>query len=191
MNVGEARDPANRILFYATVDGIASRHNVWVHAADARTVYPRPDVPPGVTGQRPEAVEARLQILWPHEGLPPDQAGLANLTAYLFDAQTGRALAPDIGWSPEVRLHWSLNNEADRDRASSASGQARSMAGGNGLSFLVWDFNDIDISPAHNSLNRLHFWVTVDGIITYSNIWTHGAVAPTVFPQADVLNSCD
>ena len=39
-------------------------------------------------------------------------------------------------------------------------------------------------------MNKLYFWVSVDDITTHSNIWAHGADARTVFPQADVLNSC-
>jgi hypothetical protein len=69
-------------------------------------------------------------------------------------------------------------------------GVPRVVTGTNGLKFLAWDFNDVDVSAANDPLNRLYFWVTVDGITTYSNIWAHGADARTLFPQPDVLNSC-
>jgi len=39
-------------------------------------------------------------------------------------------------------------------------------------------------------LNRIYFWVSVEGVPTYPNVWAHGADTPTVFPQVDVLESC-
>jgi hypothetical protein len=46
------------------------------------------------------------------------------------------------------------------------------------------------IELANDRLNRIYFWVTVDGAPTYSNVWAHGADARTLFPQPDVLNNC-
>ena len=57
--------------------------------------------------------------------------------------------------------------------------------------FLAWDFNDVDISAARDPLNRIYFWVSVDGVPTDSNVWAHGADARTIFPQPDVLTSCE
>jgi len=50
-----------------------------------------------------------------------------------------------------------------------------------------WDFNDVDVSAARDPQSKLHFWVEVDGIRTYSNFWTHGVDARTYLPNPDVL----
>jgi hypothetical protein len=190
VDVSALSDTANRMLFFATVDGVPTRHNIWIHGSDARTVFPQPDVPPGLTNKPPLVLDARIEVLWPHDNQPLEHAGLANLTAYLFDAATGKALAPDTPWHPQVRLHWSLNNAADQGLASSRTGVPRTLAGPNGMRFLAWDFNDVDVSAAQDPRNRLHFWVTVDDAPTFSNIWTHGAMAPTIHPEQQALDSC-
>jgi hypothetical protein len=55
---------------------------------------------------------------------------------------------------------------------------------------VAWDFNGVDVSAANDPLNRVYFWVSVDGVPTYTNVWAHGSDARTLFPQPDVLNSC-
>jgi hypothetical protein len=190
VDVSSAKDPANKIAFSATVDGVRTLSNVWTHAADARTLFPQQDVPTDATRFPPRAVDARIQIVWPHDNLPPQQAQRANVTAYLLAAGTMQAIAPGSSWSPAVRLHWSLNNEPERAPGAGIIGAPRAMQGANGVRFIAWDFNDIDVSSANDSLNRLTFWVSVDGTATYSNYWAHAVDARTLFPQPDVLNSC-
>ncbi len=190
IDVSLARDPANKLTFFVTVDGVPTLHNVWVHAADARTLFPRQNVPEGTVSRRPTAVDARIQIVWPHDNLPVDQARLANITAALFQPDTLQAFAPDVAWSPTVRLHWALNSNPEPPRGSGLIGTPRITEAAGGMRFLVWDFNDVDVSPARDPLNKLFFWVSVDGVPTFSNVWAHGLDARTIFPQPDVLNSC-
>lgn len=187
--VADARDPASKLTFFVTVDGVTTLTNVWAHAADARTIFPQADVPTDIASQRPAAVDARIQIVWPHDNLPISEAARANVTAYLFAAGTLQALAPEINWNPTVWLHWSVNSEPERV-GSAIIGRPRIMATGTGGHFLAWDFNDVDVSVARDPLNRIYFWVTVDDVATDSNIWAHGADARTIFPQLDVLSSC-
>lgn len=189
IDVTEARDPADKLTFFVTVDGVTALTNVWAHASDARTIFPQADVPAGVLRTRPTAVDARIQIVWPHDNLPLAEAARANVTAYLFEAGTLQAFAPESGWDPTVRLHWSVNSEPER-ADSSVIGEARIATTGTGLRFLAWDFDDVDTSATQDPLNRLYFWVTVDDVTTYSNVWAHGVDARTIFPQADVLSSC-
>ncbi|HEX9118632.1 MAG TPA: hypothetical protein VGA61_21375 [Anaerolineae bacterium] len=192
VDVSAGRDPANRLVFFATVDGIATRRNIWVHAADARTMFPQADLPKQARSGRPALVEARIEILWPQENLPLTQAGRANISAYLFDAMTGQALAPDPGsWRPTVQLHWAKNSDADRGAGSSAIGKEHRVAGANGVIFSAWDFNDIDISAAQDTLNKIHYWVDVEDLPTLPNVWTHGAAAPTLYPRTDLPASCE
>jgi YVTN family beta-propeller protein len=190
IDVSHAKDPANKITFHATVDSVRTLSNVWTHAADARTLFPQQDVPVSATRLRPPAIDGRIQIVWPHGDLPPQEAQLANVTAYLFSAGGMQAIAPNSSWDPTVRLHWSLNNEPESAPGAGIIGVPREVQGANGVRFLAWDFNDVDISPANDSLNRMTFWVSVDGTPSYSNFWAHAVDARTLFPQSDVLNSC-
>lgn len=189
VDVSAARDPANKLTFLVTVDGVTTLSNIWAHAADARTIFPQTDVPVGVLDAAPEAVDARIQIVWPHDNLPIAEATRGNVTAYLFAAGTAHALAPESRWRPTVRLHWSVNSEPERV-GSAIIGMPRTVATSTGLQFLAWDFNDVDISAARDPLNRMYFWITVDDVVTYSTVWAHGMDARTIFPQIDILSSC-
>ena len=197
IDVSLARDPANKISFFVTVDGVDTRHNVWVHASDARTILPQPDVPMGVIDRRPLAVDAPIELVWPHDGLPVQEATVANITAYLLSAGSQQALSPNARWSPTVRLHRSLNADVEEDstggsgaNSEPAIGSSRTITTESGIAFLAWDFNDIDVSAAQDPLNKIYFWLSVDDELTFPNIWAHGANSPTLFPQTDVLNSC-
>ncbi|HEX8967707.1 MAG TPA: hypothetical protein VF937_07505, partial [Chloroflexota bacterium] len=53
---------------------------------------------------------------------------------------------------------------------------ARRMVNQDGLSYLVWDFNAVDISPA--ALGKsIDFWLDVNGVTTYATRWTYSAAA--------------
>ena len=190
VDVSVARDPANRLTFFTTVDGVRTLHNVWTHAADARTVFPQADVPTGTISRSPLALDGRIEIVWPHDNLPPEQARLANITAYLFALDTLQAIGPDASWTPTVRLHWSLNTDTEKLPGTGIVGVPRTITASNGVKFQAWDFNDVDISAARETLNKLYFWVSADDVVTFPNVWAHGVDARTVFPQPDVLNAC-
>ncbi len=196
IDVRAARDPANKLVFFVTVDGVRTLNNIWTHAADARTLFPQQDRPTGVVRRQPSAVDARIQIVWPHDNLPVEAASRANISACLFETDTLLAIPPDLAWTSTVRLHWSVNTETEGGAAgafgqtSGLVGTPRIVTGTGSVKFLAWDFNDVDVSAARDPLNRIYFWVSVDGVPTYSNIWAHGADARTIFPQPDVLTSC-
>jgi hypothetical protein len=80
---------------------------------------------------------------------------------------------------PAVWLVRALNNDVG---VRVARGQPRRDGAG-----VHWDFNDVDVSAARDPQSKLHFWVEVDGIRTYSNFWTHGVDARTYLPNPDVL----
>jgi hypothetical protein len=192
IDISAARDAANKITFFVTVDGVNTLHNVWVHAADARTIFPQPDAPDGVTTREPDAVDARIEVVWPHDDLPVDKATLANITGYLFESGTKQAIPPELEWSPRVRLHQSNNADTETALAVGAAsvGASRVITSENGVRFLAWDFDNVDVSSAQDSLNKIYFWLSVDDTPTFPNVWAHGANTPTIFPQTDVLNSC-
>ncbi len=188
VDVSAAQDPTGKLAFFATVGGVPTFHNVWVHAGDPRTIFPQADMPLGTTDRLPSALDARIEIVWPHGDAPVDQADRANITVYLFESGSKIALAPSMSELPVVRLHRSQNVDPEQP-GTAVPGRPRAVTV-NGITFEAWDFNDVDVSAARDPLNRLYFWASVDGVTAYSNIWAHGTDARTFFPEPETLSSC-
>lgn len=129
----------------------------------------------------PRQVEARIGILWPHGGATPEQATFANLTATLIRED---GASPACGWEPTVTL-WAAIGDAPAQPV--ATGQRRLMTE-DGVTFPVYDFNDVDVRVAHEARLPIHFSVHVDGVETSQNVWTHsttGQYLPTVRPELE------
>lgn len=45
VDVAAARDPTNKYYFAVQVDGVPTHTTIWSHGADARTIFPQPDLP--------------------------------------------------------------------------------------------------------------------------------------------------
>jgi len=191
IDVSAARDPSAKLYFSVRIAGVACRANVWVHGTDARTLMPQPFQAeaelPVTAASAPAEVDARIQILWPHGGASISQALLANLSADLFAHGMRTRLAPaksGTTWQPAVWLVRANNNSVG-ERV--ARGILRTETNG----AAHWDFNDVDVSVARQPTNKLHFWVEVDGALTYSNFWTHGLDARTYLPNPEPpLGNC-
>ncbi len=128
----------------------------------------------------PSGPQAKIQIVWPHDGAPVSQADLANITAYLFEDSRLNPVACNA--APVVRL-WAAENS--EPAVFMGFGQKR-LTTISGRTFPVWDFNDVEVSAAHNPNNALHFFVTLDGQNAAHNIWSHGVSAitkPPALPQ--------
>ena len=82
-------------------------------------------------------------------------------------------------WVPHVWLVRAVNNDPGRQIT-------QGVVRRDGV-LTHWDFNDVDVSPARDPSSKLHFWVEVEGIRTYSNFWTHGLDARTYLPIPDLL----
>ncbi len=189
VDVRPAQDPANKMYFFTTVDTITTRSNVWAHAVDARTFFPQQDIPIDVLTRPPGEVDARIEVVWPHDaqGQPGTVADsdLANITAALFAPGTLKSVPTD--WEPTVRLFRAVN---DRPATSPIIGQKRLVTQGD-LTYPVWDFNDVVVRPARDPDNRIFFWLDVEGITTYPNVWAHAYDARTFFPIKDTAaNGC-
>lgn len=181
VDVSPARDPQNKVFFYVSVEGFSWRSNVWAHAADARTYFPKADVPTGV-GAVTGPVDAKIEIVWPHGGLPVSLATKANITANLFLPDTLTSVPPD--WNPTVRLWRALNNGV----AEEVGTGYKRLVTANGITYPVWDFNNVDVSAARNAANKYYFYLTVDGVQAYSNVWAHGVDARSIVPKKDTLD---
>ncbi|MBI4322483.1 MAG: cellulase family glycosylhydrolase [Chloroflexi bacterium] len=180
VDVGAAKDPLNKYYFRLSVEGMGGYYsNTWSHGEDARTYFPRQDVPTGVSTAIPSGVDAKIEIVWPQGGAPVNQATRANVGAFLFEQGTTRSVSAD--WNPVVRLWRALNNEPEE---FVATGQKEPKTAGS-VTFPMWTFNNVDVSAATNTSNKYYLRVTVDGVPHRSNIWSHGVDARTYFPKQD------
>jgi len=185
MDVSRARQPERKLYFMVRVAGIETATNVWAHAADPRTYFPQQDIPSGVASGPLDAIDARIQIVWPHdergEGRPVADAVLANVAVALF--KRGTRLSVPIGWQPAgLTLYGAWNQEVGRSLATEAVVQTR-QAGA--ITYPIWEFNNVPVARAADPDNKLYLWVMVGGVETYPTIWTHGADARTFFPVKD------
>ncbi|MHB0878738.1 MAG: hypothetical protein ACYC5O_22085 [Anaerolineae bacterium] len=180
VDVRIARDPLNRLYFFLRAPGdYQFRTNVWSHAADARTFFPNQKPVAGVEPQPPMAVDAVVQIVWPHDNLPVAEATAVNVSASLFAPGTSSSVPAD--WNPVVVLYRSLNNGIGEPVATGV----KRLVTDDSLIYPAWDFNDVDVVAARDPLNKYYFRIEVEGIETHSTIWAHGADARTYFPTTD------
>lgn len=190
VNVSAAQNPQNKLHFFVTVDGVETRRNVWTHGSDARTISPAKDTPNQVISTIPSAIDAKIEIVWPHNGQPVSRAERANITAYLFSQDSLTALAANVQPKPVVRLYRADNNGISHPASAAPIGVSRTV-NGNGLSWLAYDFNDIDVRAANDPANRIYFWVESSLAPSAPNIWVHGASGLTNQPEQDIpAQSC-
>ncbi|MFN8499471.1 MAG: hypothetical protein U0641_16600 [Anaerolineae bacterium] len=125
----------------------------------------------------PGPIDAKVEIVWPHNNAPVSAADKVNITAYLF--QAGGLTPVDPGFGNNVQLWRALNS----DPAQPVGGGSKRMIDVNGKQVPVWDFNDIDVSAAKDPANKYYFFVTVDGAPSQYSVWSHGADGRTILPQ--------
>ena len=143
----------------------------------AAIVPPTPSIASG-------RIYAKIEALWLID------ARHLSATAYLF---TDRALTvPPCAWEPTVRLWGASGVQPAR---MLAVGRKR-LVEERGVRFPAWDFADVDLSAIQRPPAPLHFYVTVDGMVTVRNVVSVGAdlrpqgapdpyaAAPTIATQA-------
>ncbi|NOZ27545.1 MAG: hypothetical protein GXP39_05760 [Chloroflexi bacterium] len=130
---------------------------------------------PGSESPSPEAVDARIEIVWPHGWAPVAEATRANMSLRLFYPDS---LEPvPCGWEPRVEIWEARDSEPARFLA-----QARRRPIGDALS-TMWDLNDMDVSYAQRPDAKLYYLVRVPDAITRTSMWAHAADPRTYYPQ--------
>ncbi|HEY3115232.1 MAG TPA: Ig-like domain repeat protein, partial [Chloroflexota bacterium] len=61
-----ADNPSSKFRLIAYSGGVPSS-NVWIHAADPRTLFPNPVVPVGFSAANPSQMDSVIQIVFPHD----------------------------------------------------------------------------------------------------------------------------
>lgn len=207
-----AQDPTSKYSFVlAFFDGFAP-DSVWVHAADARTIYPQPVVPSGVTKvtqHGPWELDSRIQVVWPHDAqgnyVPPESATLVNVAVDLFKHGTLESVPVDYP-PPDLQRYITgpglVIAEANKHPFAFGSLVPDNLYSGrapqklsytvNGQTFPRWVFNDVPVQPGM----QYHFMVLIGGgsrppaVRTYPTVWTHAADARTNVPNPQVPPPC-
>ena len=137
--------------------------------------------PPGSPTSTPNGraarvgVDARIEVVWPHDFAPLNQAQLANVGIRLFMPESLQP--PDCGWRPKVHLWRALNS----DPASSVDQTEQRTV--DGQPFPYWEVNDVDVSQVRDGTSKVYFMVQVEGVDTATSVWAHAADARTYFPE--------
>lgn len=185
-------DPNAMYTLMAGVSGAGVGSNVWVHAADARTYYPHPVVPSGIGPSNPFFVDARIQIVWPHDAqghyAPPDQATLVNVAVDIFAHGTLESVPVD--WEPDaIFLEVARGNDPPREAGPPSLPAQKITYSVNGNTFPRWIFNNVPVVPGQ----QYHFIPGIDVHKVpdpYVSVWTHGSDARTYLPTPPVPPSC-
>lgn len=188
VDVRWANDPDHKMFFWITVDGASVNTSIWAHAINPLTNLPQPLVPDHIAGTSPSAVDARINIVWPHDAAgnlkSVTDADFANIGVALYQAGSHTSVGTD--WSSPVRLYSVLNNGT----AQLVGTGTKRLVTQNGITYPVWDFNDVDVRPTRDPHNKYYFFALTDGL-TYPTIWVHGADGRTLLPQPDqVFGGC-
>jgi hypothetical protein len=177
----------SKTFFLVQVAGVDTRTNVWSHGADPRTFFPDQVSPSAVTSTTPDAVDAVIQVVFPHDAngdlQPVTTAPLANVAVDVLQHPLGPAVS--LGFNQPVHLLQSLNDGYLTDVG--APQEITRLVGG--LGYPRWEFNNIDVSAAENPSNTYFFAASVDGVTSYTTIWAHGDDSRTIHPQVDVPTS--
>jgi hypothetical protein len=117
----------------------------------------------------PSTVDALIQVVWPRD------ARNANITALLLLPDTSQPVP--CRWTPTVRLLSSI----DGGPSSRLMNGAKRMVSAQGLTYPVWDFNNVDISATVQG-KSIDFWLDVDGVVTHAVPWTYTKPTPSPTP---------
>lgn len=187
------------------IAGSVAPSNVWVHAADPRTILPQPVRPDGITQHKPQHVDTRIQIVWPHDNqgayAPVETATAINLAVDIFEHGSHTSVPADfISISPQTgTVEGPVLYIAEGNTPLHAATAYDPNMGGNvfikpvltsytlnGITYPRWVFNDIPVQPG----GMYHFLVLVYGVENSPSVWTHAKDARTNLPAPVVPPAC-
>jgi len=182
-----AADPLGKFRFISFIGGLPDS-NVWVHAADARTIFPNQVIPTGVASPTPETLDTRIQIVFPHDDVgnqaTVDNATRVNLAVDLFQHGTNMSVPMGSVYTPRLFYSIGTGDVQQGDIALPTTYTA------NGTIYPRWELNNFPVTPGQ----QYHFMFALQPIGTagaaYPSIWTHAADARTILPNPTQPPNC-
>ncbi len=198
--VESATDPNVQYRFYVDAEGgplvperVSQRFsNLWVHAADARTVQPQPVRPVGFTqGAAGGPYDAWIQIVFPHDaaGQPAstESAPFVNVAADVF-ARSNQAPYNSVPYDamPALDLLVAEENQSFRPALGVVAKEGYPLGDQSSVLVPRAVFNDVPARPG----KAMQFMVVERQGRALSSVWTHAADARTYLPEPSVPPPC-
>jgi hypothetical protein len=122
----------------------------------------------------PSTVDARVEVVFVKD------ASTANITSVLLQPNSLQPVP--CRWNPNVRLMSSV----DGGPTTLVGSGARRLLNQDGLSYPVWDFNNVNISAV--TLGKsVDFWLDVAGVVTHATRWTYANTPPATATPVPVV----
>ena len=136
--------------------------------------------PVAAQSEPPAQIDARIEIMWPHDSAPVGEAKQGNLGIRLYSSRSLEV--PTCAWTPSVEI-WMARDAGPLQRLGIAT--QRSVQG---HPFPFWELNDIDLTWANQPDHKLIFMArTAPGLAeSASSPWVHAADARTYLPEPPV-----
>jgi hypothetical protein len=170
-----AADPKAKFSLVAMANG-QPVSNVWVHGGPTPPTY-TPLTPTGYGSPNPVALDARIQVVFPHDELgkpaPATSATRVNIAVDLFEHGTALSVPPSATYTP--RLWWA---EGNAQLQPALPGVDKTTYTVKGQGYPRWVFHNVPVQPGQT----YHFLATLDSVPTFPSIWTHGPLGAPIPP---------
>jgi hypothetical protein len=174
-------------IFY----GFAS--NVWLHSGDARTVSPQPVTPAGLAEDAPRLVDARIQVVYPHDArgaaASVAKATFVNVAVDLF--AHGTLLSVPLDYPGDAEITPTLYvAEGDGSLQWRKPGTLTPLVSATKTSYLVgdeeyprWTFDDVPVKPGVSYSFVVYLRAAEGTVQTFPTVWTHATGGRTSLPK--------
>lgn len=174
-------DPTRR---YAIFSLGVNPSNIWVHAADPRTILPQPIIPEGIgkVGGGNIPVDARIQVVTPHDKrgqpAPVETAPSVNIGVDLFQFNTLKSLPVDTNLSSSIPALYISEGNSPLQKSNIQSKKIIYTVGDQ--VYPRWVFENVPVNPDKQT-NFL-----VSSMLSTSNVWTHAKDGRTFLPEPEL-----
>jgi len=197
-NLAGDRTVQFRLLTYGEVQPtrLDFAGNVWIHAADPRTILPGPVLPLGLADRSHTAggYDSRIQVVWPHDGkgsfTAVEEATYVNVAVDIFAHDTFDSAVPEPSGKYPFTVTL-LKADANGPLEPVLRTPEVITHTANDLAYPRWVFNDVPVNPAHAT----HFVVSLlpagaKAASPHTTVWTHASDARTILPNPPVPPAC-
>ena len=176
---------------YYSLDLAPSRHNADPRDSSLYLIGGDPFIIDELVKPLPtDRVASRIEMVWPHDSAPVNEANRANVTAQLLMPDSLEAVP--CRYAPETPVQLFAWKDSGREKIFLGEGVPR-QAVENGVSYLVWDFNGVDLSYAKQEGKSLELFVVVEGVTTDPRPWIYGGEKNQdwTLPRVTPARSCE
>ena len=137
-----------------------------------------------------DQIASRIEMVWPKDSAPVKDANTANVTAQML--MPGSLEAVPCRYVPETPVQLFAWKDSGKEKIFLGEGVPR-VAVENGVRYLAWDFNGVDVSYAKQDGKSLELFVVVEGVKTDPQPWIYGGNKNQdwTLPRVTPARSCE